>query len=238
MNILILAGLDPSGGAGIAADVKAARALDCHALPIVTALTVQNTCDVARVASVDAEIVAQQLDAVLEDVEVHGVKVGLVSGEEVAEVLASKLKKLKVPRVLDPVIFAGSGAKIGSVEAYKILLQCVDVVTPNLTEAKILSGKDDLLSAGRELRRYARVIVTGGELGGRDHVFEEREYVVEAEFSGITIHGTGCVYSTALACYLARGKSLEDAARLARLFTLESVKRALRVGRCYPCVNP
>jgi hydroxymethylpyrimidine/phosphomethylpyrimidine kinase len=123
-------------------------------------------------------------------------------------------------------------------------------VTPNLQEARILAdtalnSKNDI---SEEIERISseifnkfgcRVIITGGELRGRDFVFEgDRKYFVEADFTPVQIHGTGCVYSTALTCYLASGRELEDAARLARLFVLESVKRAVRVGKCFPVINP
>ncbi len=237
--ILTISGFDPSGGAGIHADIKTVRCVGMFPVSVLTALTAQNTCGVYEVRSVDAELIELQLERLLEDVRIDAVKIGLVAEEDVAEVIAERLREIDVPKVLDPVIFAGSGGKIGSENAYAKLLQCVDVATPNLTEAKILSGKEDVIDAGRELRKHVKaVIITGGELNGRDHVFEEREYVVEAEFSPVNVHGTGCVYSTALACYLAAGRKLEDAARLARILTLESVKRGVRVGKCSVCVNP
>ncbi|MCS7121454.1 MAG: hydroxymethylpyrimidine/phosphomethylpyrimidine kinase [Archaeoglobaceae archaeon] len=239
MNILILSGLDPVGGAGISVDVKVARSLGLHPLPIVTTLTVQNTCGVREVFPVDSKILEKQLSFLLEDANVSAVKIGLISSTDTSKVLLDFIKNIDSPKVLDPIIYAGAGGKIGCEDAYKMLMSHVDVITPNFTEAKILSGKSDVIEAGKELKKLTKaVIITGGELGGKDHVFEEKNYTVEAEFIKISIHGTGCVYSTALACYLAKGRNLEDSTRLARIFVLESVKKALKVGKCRLCVNP
>jgi len=146
------------------------------------------------------------------------------------------------------VIFAGAGGKIGSVEGYRMLLEFVDVVTPNLTEARSLASAESVgntLDEAVDLalkinEKYGcNVVITGGELGGRDVVCENGSiYTVTADFSPINIHGTGCVYSTSLACYLGLGNSLDNAVRRARIFVLESVKKALRPGNCFPVVNP
>lgn len=239
MKILILSGLDPVGGAGVSADIKVAHSLNIYPLPIVTALTVQNTCGVKKVFPVNEEVLREQVAFLLEDTRVDSVKIGLIPNIDTAKVLLEFLNEIDAPKVLDPIIYSGTGEKIGCIDSYRILMEHVDVITPNFTEAKILSGKSDVLEAGRELKKFVEnVIITGGELGGKDYVFEKKNYTVEAEVLNVALHGTGCVYSTALACYLAKGKSLEDCARLARIFVLESVKKALKIGKCRLCVNP
>ena len=239
--ILTISGLDPSGGAGVHADVKAARALNFHAASIITALTVQNTCHSDRVYPVDPGIVREQIREVLEDFEPSCVKIGLVSSRELAMAIFEEIKELDCPKVLDPVITAGTGGKLGSVEAYKVLLPLMAVTTPNLSEAKQLAAAGNAEELAEKIwRNYGcSAVITGGELGGVDVVCDEgRLYRVKAEFSPVNIHGTGCVYSTALACYLGLGNTLENAVRKARIFVLESVKKAVRVGRCFPVVNP
>ncbi len=246
-TILTVSGFDPSGGAGVHADVKTARALGFHSASVITALTVQNTCGAKGVYPVDAGVIGEQVKVLLEDFEICGVKIGLIPSVEVAEGVKTALSKIDAVKVLDPVIAAGAGGRLGDAEGYKLLMKSVDVVTPNLSEAVVLSGlerRNDNLDLAVEVARAIReeydvsVIVTGGELKGKDVVVEDETYFVEAEFSPIHIHGTGCVYSTALTCYLADGRDLENAVRLARLFVLESVKKAVRVSRCYPIANP
>ncbi len=239
--ILTVSGLDPSGGAGIHADVKTAKALNFHAASIITALTVQNTCHSGKVYPVDPRIVREQIREILEDFEPSCVKIGLVSSRELAVAILEGIKDLNCPKVLDPVITAGTGGKLGSVEAYKILLPSMTVTTPNLSEAKQLATASNAEELAEEIwRNYeCSAIITGGELGGVDVVCDEGKlYRVKAEFSPVNIHGTGCVYSTALACYLGLGNTLENAVRKARIFVLESVKKAIRVGKCSPIVNP
>lgn len=238
-TFLTVAGLDPCGGAGIVADIKTAKSIGFFPFCVVTTLTVQNTTGVYGVYPVDSDIIEEQMRKIAEDLEIDAIKVGLLPNLKVAEVLAKFLKDLDAVKVLDPVIYSGTGTKMGSEDAYRMLMKYVDVITPNFTEAKILSSKNSVFEAGEELKKYVKaVVITGGELGGKDHVFESNFYTVEAEFSNITIHGTGCVYSSALACYLAEKGNLEDAVRLARLFVLESVKKSLVLGKGHPCVNP
>ncbi len=239
--ILAVSGLDPGGGAGVHADIKTARALNFHAASVITALTVQNTCHSGKVYPVEPEIIREQIAEILDDFEPSCVKIGLVPSKEVALAILDCIKDLSCPKVLDPVITAGTGGELGSVEAYKMLLPSVTVTTPNLSEAKQLAVADEAEKLAEEIwRNYGcSAVITGGELGGVDVVCDEgRLYRVKAEFSPVNIHGTGCVYSTSLACYLGLGNSLEDAVRKARIFVLESVKKAIRVGKCFPIVNP
>lgn len=241
-TILLISGLDPCGGAGIHADIKTARAIGLHSASVVTSLTVQNTCRAGDVNPIDPEIIREQLNAVFEDLRIDCVKIGLVPTLELASAISEELVKIKVPKVLDPVLIAGTGGRLGSVSAYEYLLYKadVDVTTPNLSEAQKFAEGDAERIAIEISRKYGcNVVITGGELGGTDIVCEGgRIYSVTAEFSPVTIHGTGCVYSTALACYLGIGNKLEEAVRKARIFVLESVKRAIKPGSCYPVVNP
>ncbi|WP_202320035.1 bifunctional hydroxymethylpyrimidine kinase/phosphomethylpyrimidine kinase [Archaeoglobus neptunius] len=240
-TILTISGLDPCGGAGIHADIKTARAIGLHSASVITALTVQNTCAAKSVYPVDSGVIREQIRDVLDDIGIDCIKIGLVPSLDVAEAISNEIEKLEVPKVLDPVVFAGAGGKLGERDAYVHLLRYVDLVTPNLSEARIItSARSPEELALTIFRNYGcNVVITGGEMNGKDIICENgRIYTVTAEFSPVNIHGTGCVYSTSLACYLGMGYGIEDAVRKARVFVLESVKKALRPGKCFPVVNP
>ncbi len=240
-KILVISGFDPSG-AGVLADIKTAKSLNTFALAVLTSLTAQNSCGIYEVKPINLDLLEKQLRAVFEDTDVNAVKIGLISDVGVARVVREFIRDLKVPKVLDPVLIASTGKQIGNVRAYKEIMDCVDVVTPNFNEAKAISGLNcnprDL--ALKIFEEYGcSVVVTGGELNGVDILCDRGKiYEIEAEIFDAEIHGTGCVYSTALACYLAKGLSLLDSCRFARLFIIESIKRAVKIGRCLPVVNP
>ncbi|MEM0202894.1 MAG: hydroxymethylpyrimidine/phosphomethylpyrimidine kinase [Archaeoglobaceae archaeon] len=237
--VLTISALDPSGGAGVSADIKVVRALGFHPCSIITALTAQNSSKLFSVHAVDVEIIEEQFDVLFSELDFSAVKIGVVPSLEIAKVVSNRIEKLDCPKVLDPVLEAGVGGKLGEKSAYELLMPKVSVVTPNYTEAKLLGSKTDPEELALELfKKYGcSVVITGGELKGRDVVCDRgRIYSVEAELISGNFHGTGCVYSTALACYLANN-SLEDAVRKARIFVLESVKKGFKVrNRIY--VNP
>ncbi|MEM4702718.1 MAG: bifunctional hydroxymethylpyrimidine kinase/phosphomethylpyrimidine kinase, partial [Archaeoglobaceae archaeon] len=159
------------------------------------------------------------------------VKIGVVPDIRIAKTISSFLKEFECPKVLDPVMEAGVGGKLGDKEAYEHLMRFVNVVTPNFSEAKLFGNSNDPENLAREIaERYGcNVVITGGELGGKDYVYENGKiYTVEADLIPGNFHGTGCVYSTALSCYLTKD-SLEDSARKARIFVLESVKKGFKV---------
>lgn len=237
--ILTISALDPGGGAGVSADVKVAKALSFHPCSIITALTVQNSSKLFSVHPVDAKVIEEQFNALISEFKFSAAKIGVISSSEIAKTLAELLVELECPVVLDPVLEAGVGGKLGEKEAYEILMERISVATPNYSEAVAFGGKKSAEELAVELfdRFGCDIVITGGELGGKDVVCERgRVYTVEAELLPGNFHGTGCVYSTALACYLAE-YSLEDAARKARIFVLESVKKGFKVrNRVY--VNP
>jgi len=240
-KILVVSGFDPCG-AGVLADIKTAKSLNTFALAVLTCLTAQNSCGVYNIRSIDTDIFEEKLEAVLDDTEIDAVKIGLISDVKIAKVLREYLKDLKVPKVLDPILNTRTGKRIGDLEAYRILLKYIDVVTPNLSEAKEIckmngNARDIALSI---YRNYGcSVVITGGEMGGIDVLCDNGDiHEIEAEIFNVEIHGTGCVYSTALACYLAKGLNLIDSCRFARLFIIDNVKKAVKIGRCLPVMNP
>uniref|UniRef100_A0A7J2TJK4 Hydroxymethylpyrimidine/phosphomethylpyrimidine kinase n=1 Tax=Archaeoglobus fulgidus TaxID=2234 RepID=A0A7J2TJK4_ARCFL len=231
--ILTISALDPTGGAGASADIKVARILGFFPCSIITALTVQSSSRLFSVHPVDSEIIEKQFEYLLSEFEFSAVKIGVVPKLEMSEIISRYLKKLGCPKVLDPVIEAGVGGKLGEREAYEVLMKSVEVATPNFSEAKQFGSSSNPEDLALEIHRKfgCNVVITGGEIGGKDVVCENGKiYFVEADLIHGDFHGTGCVYSTALACYLAKD-DLENAVRRARIFVLESVKRGFRVGQ-------
>lgn len=238
--ILTISALDPSGGAGAVADIKTAKAIGLHSCSIITALTVQNSYEVSSVHPVSPEIIKEQFMALSDDFNISAVKIGVVPNLEIAKAVSDCIKKIDCPKVLDPVLEASVGGKLGEKSAYELLMPQVSVITPNYSEARLFGSKIDPEELSLELFKKfgCSVVITGGELKGRDVICDKgRIYSVEAELIKDSFHGTGCVYSTALACYLAMG-DLEFAVRKARIFVLESVKKGQRLGKGRLFVNP
>lgn len=231
--VLTVAGTDSGGAAGVAADVATIGHLDAHAACVVTAVTAQDTTGVHAVHPVPAETVAAQLDAVLGDLPVSVVKTGMLGSPEVVGLVAQRLGHL--PLVVDPVLVATSGAVLGGVDvadAYGChLLPVATVVTPNLAEARALTGTDGPAAdlAARLAAHGCAVVLTGGPEwrpgdlaatctdwlclpGDRPVPLSHRAVGTTAD------HGTGCTFSAALAALLATGEPLSDAARAAATY--------------------
>jgi hydroxymethylpyrimidine/phosphomethylpyrimidine kinase len=230
-NILTIAGVDPSGGAGIAADLKTFSALGAYGMCVVTALTAQNTRAVTGVRLVEPAFVAEQIDAVFTDVRVDAVKIGMLGAAEIAEVVAAALRRHEARHVvIDPVMVAKSGDRLlaeAAVEAVRtLLLPLAEVVTPNLPEAAVLLGIDEprdlaaMRAAAEALATLgpASVLVKGGHLEGPESppesidVFRDGDTVTELHAPRIATkntHGTGCTLSAAIAALLPRMGRLE-----------------------------
>jgi hydroxymethylpyrimidine/phosphomethylpyrimidine kinase len=241
---LTIAGSDSGGGAGIQADLKAFARAGVHGMSAITAVTAQNTVGVRAIHPVPREIVIEQVRAVVEDIGVDAVKVGMLGSGEVAHAVAEALDLLPAgtPVVVDPVMVAESGAALGDGDAVAALIAEIlpraSVLTPNLPEARALLGAEgdglddrELLRAILALGRGA-VVITGGHrdvatdllllAGGRE--------VVEMpgiRHEGNSAHGSGCTHSSSLAAALALGRSLEDAVRYAREAAGDAVRDGL-----------
>ncbi len=234
---LTIAGSDSGGGAGIQADLKAFARAGCFGMTAVVALTAQNTVGVTAVHEVPPEFVAAQLEAVFSDLGVDAAKTGMLFSAPVVEAVADFLAEHPVPLVVDPVMVASSGARLlreDAVEALRTrLFPLATVVTPNLPEAEVLAGgpgcPEELARRLHELGALA-VIVTGGHgEAGADVLFDGRVAVripVERHAVAAT-HGAGCTHSATLAALLARGLSLEEAARGAAAAASEAVAHGL-----------
>jgi hydroxymethylpyrimidine/phosphomethylpyrimidine kinase len=219
---LTIAGSDSGGGAGIQADLKAFAAAGCHGMSAVVALTAQNTAGVSAVHEAPPDFIRAQLEAVFADIGVDAAKTGMLFSREVIDNVAGFLEEHRVPLVVDPVIVASSGARLLKADAVETLLArlfpLATVVTPNLPEARALTGLDEdrrrLAQRLHELGASA-VVVTGGH-GAEpvDTFFDGREFtdIPIDRHEVASTHGAGCTHSATLAALLARGATLEEAA--------------------------
>jgi len=233
---LTIAGSDSGGGAGIQADLKAFAAAGCYGASAIVALTAQNTIGVVAVHELPAEFVHAQLAAVYDDIGVDAAKTGMLFSRAVIAAVAGFLDGRDVPLVVDPVMLASSGAEMLQRDAVAMLVSrlfpLATVVTPNLHEAEALAGsgsRRELAERIHELGAPA-VVVTGGHGDEAvDHLFDGERHVeirVERHDTGAT-HGAGCTHSATLAAGLAKGLSLEQAARRAALVASEAVRYGL-----------
>ena len=252
-NVLTIAGVDPSGGAGVLADIKAISALGGYGCGVIAALTAQNTCAVTGVCPVPASFVREQLETLFEDVRIDAVKIGMLSDVAVIEEVARVLDRYR-PRfvVLDPVMVATSGAALSeapAVQALFDLLVRASVVTPNIPEAEVLSGmrietKEDMLAAAKaiQLKGAQAVLVKGG------HLAEEADDVLLEANGAVTwlsaqrvetknTHGTGCTLSSAIASYLAKGETLKHAVAFAKRYLTEAIQSNPGLGKGNGPVN-
>lgn len=257
-SICVIAGFDPSGGAGIHADIKTARALGFHACSVVTGITFQNTCEIKGILVVSGEDIKNQFEAIIEDVDISAIKIGMVTTSEQAEEIAYLINNVnrRIPIVLDPVVESSSGYNLGSLEGYNKIIEMSNeiIITPNRQEAEELYGvKVQNLMDFIKLKGVIRcsVVVTGSmetdfvydgkkkeffKVGGKIKIKSLQRGKNKAGIGG-DIHGTGCVYSTALACFLAEGLDLLSAARKARRFTVKAARNGKKIGKCRPVVN-
>ena len=243
-RVLTIAGSDSGGGAGIQADLKTFAALGCFGMSAITALTAQNTTGVRAIHAVPTDMLEAQIDAVVEDIGVDAIKVGMLHAPEVVRAVARAVDRHTLqPLVLDPVMVATSGAVLIAQEAVQVLVQEMFpravVVTPNLDEAAHLVGRSlateaDMLEAAQELQqRGARaVLLKGGHLAG-DVVSDlllaqdgQAHWLRAPRIATPNTHGTGCTLSSAIAAHLARGMGLVDAVAAARAY----VRAALEAG--------
>ncbi len=223
-RILIIAGSDSGGGAGIQADIKTVTMLGGHAMTAITAVTAQNTLGVDGVHMIPTDMVIAQMDAVVRDIGVDAVKIGMIGSAETAEAVGDYLKRVSVPIVFDPVMIATSGATLSdarTIAAFGKLMELASVVTPNIPELAALGGVAPVLRHGCHL------LLKGGHADGHeivDQLLSPQGTVKELRgkrFDTNDTHGTGCTLASALACRLGQGMSIgdafEDAVRFVRI---------------------
>jgi hydroxymethylpyrimidine/phosphomethylpyrimidine kinase len=244
-RILIIAGSDSGGGAGIQADIKTVTILGGHAMTAVTAITAQNTLGVTAVHPVPVETILAQIDAVVSDIGVDAVKIGMIGSAFAADQVALRLEQLKqtqpdLPIVFDPVMVATSGAPLAddtTIAAFGKLLQIATIATPNLPELKRLTGEDDPVSAALSLvsKHGCAVLITGGHEEGdalADALIETDNMTSwqGRRIDTTSTHGTGCTLASAIALFLAEGATLSNAIGRAREFVRVALWEAPGLG--------
>jgi hydroxymethylpyrimidine/phosphomethylpyrimidine kinase len=243
---ITIAGSDSGGGAGIQADLKTFQALGVYGASAITAITAQNTLGVRAVHEIPPAIVADQIDAVLEDIGVDAAKTGMLSSAEIITTVAERIRHWRLERmVVDPVMVATSGDRLLREDAVQALiselLPLALVLTPNLAEAEVLVGRR--VSTETEIRQAARdivalgarsVVITGGHGEGdaTDLLFDGRAYhIFTAErFDTPNTHGTGCTFSAAIAAGLAHGMELVEAVGYGKRYVTEAIRHARPLG--------
>jgi hydroxymethylpyrimidine/phosphomethylpyrimidine kinase len=239
-RVLSIAGSDSGGGAGIQADLKAFARCGVHGMTAITAITAQNTVAVTAVHPVPGDVIVEQVRAVVDDIGVDAVKIGMLGSVAATDAVMEALDLVgDVPVVLDPVMISESGARLLDEDAQEALrTQLVPraaVVTPNVPEARVLAGGGDL--DPEELVRAVHalgpraVVLTGGHREEATDVFFDGERLVEIpgeRYETGAAHGSGCTHSSALAAYLALGLDPLDAAREAKRIASEAVRDGLR----------
>lgn len=232
-RILIIAGSDSGGGAGIQADIKTVTMLGGHAMTAVTAITAQNTLGVDAVHLIPADMVIAQIEAVVSDIGVDAVKIGMIGSAKTAHAVADSLSGLSCPIIFDPVMVATSGAVLASadtVSAFERLMQLSALTTPNIPELQALGGKDALLARGIKL------LIKGGHAEG-DQIIDELhpapgqiESWTDVRIETRSTHGTGCSLASAIATGLGQRMELVQAVERARLFVRLALHDAPGLG--------
>lgn len=254
-RVLIVAGSDSGGGAGIQADIKTVTALGGYAATAITALTVQDTRDVYDIHEVPVEIVRRQMEVVIDDIGVDCIKTGMLHRTEVLEAVADVIarKAGDVPLVVDPVMVAKGGARLLDADTTGVLrdklIGAATVLTPNLPEAEILSGQsvvtdEDQERVGRALLEYGpkAVLMKGGHREGDDLcdvlvTADGVEVFRSTRIDTTDTHGTGCTLASAIATGIAQGLSPRDAVARARDYVLEAIRTAPGFGAGHGPLN-
>ena len=248
---LTIAGSDSGGGAGIQADIKTMSALGVYAASVITALTAQNTCKVHSIFPVSTDFIQDQLYTVFEDLNVRAIKIGMLGTPDIIKSVAGVLKNYpQIPIVLDPVMVAKSGDKLLQDDAVaslkENLLPLAEIITPNLPEAAVLTGKKEpasieemksMLAALQAISPKA-ILLKGGHLGGDksdDLLFDGQNEICLSSLRINTknSHGTGCTLSAAIASGIAKGLSLLEAVNAGKEYLTEALRHAdtLEVGK-------
>lgn len=258
--VLTIAGSDPSGGAGIQQDLKTITAMGCYGATVITALTSQNTMGVSDVMAVPGRVVSSQLQAVLDDLDVRAVKIGMIPNQEVSEAVVETLRPYllrslsqnttlarHIPVVYDPVMVSTSGRRLMDEECLEYirhhLFPLCSLVTPNLPETVVLTGKSldtemDIDEAGHQLvdSYHASFLLKGGHGGGElltDRLYQRglpRQIFLTPRVATTNLHGTGCTLSSAIAASLAKGRKMEEAVEKGKQFVDQAIRRSIHHG--------
>ena len=250
---MTIAGSDSGGGAGIQADLKSFAAMGVYGTSVITAITAQNTLHVTHVLDLPTELIEAQIDAVLSDIGTDAVKIGMLSSSDIIEVVAEKVREYDLSNlVVDPVMVAKGGDRLlrdDAVDTLRtVLLPLALVVTPNVPEAEVLSGRairsiDDVRDAARGIVSMGAkaVVVKGGHLEGpaTDILYDGEQFqaFTSQRIKTNNNHGSGCTFASATAASLAKGMSLRDAVGEAKKFVTATMRHAFPIGRGHGPLN-
>ena len=247
-NVLIIAGSDSSGGAGIQADIKTVTSLGSYAMTAITAVTSQNTTGLKSISPIKPKEILSQIDFSARDIRPHAVKIGMLHSKQVIQAVVKSLKKIKIKKVvLDPVMVAKGGAKLINNAAIiyikNQLMKNVLLITPNIPEAEILTSTKinstkDMIKVGKILISLGakNVLIKGGHLNSKqmnDILLNKNTIKVfrSKKHSSKNTHGTGCTLSSAIATYLSCGKDLIKSCELGIKYVNEAIKSNLNLGK-------
>jgi hydroxymethylpyrimidine/phosphomethylpyrimidine kinase len=248
--VLSIAGFDPCSGAGVTADVKTIAAHGCYGVACITALTVQSTAGVKRVEAVSPELIAETLEELSADLDIAAVHIGMLGSGKVARVVSEFLAKSQLGNVvLDPIIKSSSGSDLTDAPGLRVLVERLlpqaTVITPNVDEAATLTGLavtnlEQMRVAAERLHEMGAtaVVITGGHLDKAIDLLSftsrhgtEQEVFKSNRLESRSTHGTGCAFSTAMACHLARGRGLPEAVLLSKTYVAAAIANAHPLGR-------
>jgi len=253
-KVLIIAGSDSSGGAGIQADIKTVSSLGSYAMTAITAVTSQNTNGVHSIFSISPSEISKQIEFTSKDIKPDAIKIGMLSNKNVIKVVLKSLTKLKIKKIiLDPVMVAKGGAKLINKESIKILreklIKKVTLITPNIPEAEILVKKkinsiEDMIYAGKKLIKMGanNVLIKGGHLDSKiicDILLEKNKFYIfrNKKIKSKHTHGTGCTLSSAIATYFSCGKSLKNSCEKAIKYVNQAISNAPKYGKGHGPIN-
>ena len=253
-RVLIIAGSDCGGGAGIQGDIKTVTCLGGYAATAITALTAQNTTGVYGIHDVPTEFIAHQIKLVLEDIGADAIKTGMLSKASVVEVVATVLKDYpQIPLILDPVMFAKGGEALLQEDALetlkKRLIPLAEIITPNIPEAEFLANMEiktvsDMSAAAEKILALGcnSVLIKGGHLAGEKltdllATNDDEMIFTQARIDTKNTHGTGCALASAIATGLAQKMPLYDAVARARQFVLKAIETAPNIGKGHGALN-
>ena len=246
MNLLSIGGSDPSSGAGIQSDIKTFSTLDVHGLTVITAITGQNTTNFGMVEPVSKKILQNQLETIISDFKIDGIKIGMVYNSEIIKTLYQNLKKLKVPIIVDPVIKSTTGGMLIKKSAIrdfkKFIIPLATIITPNRFEAEILTktrinSKNTPEKIAKMIQNMGakNVVITGVESTNKkisDFVLEKNKkyYITDEKISKMN-RGSGCIHSAVILYSIIKNKNIKKSLEFAKKITLNSIKNSKKVGK-------
>lgn len=245
-KVLTIAGSDSCGGAGIQADLKTMDALGVYGMSVITAVTAQNSCGVFAVQEIDTKIIEQQIDAIFSDIDVDAIKIGMLSSSEIIKTVKKSLQQHNFKNlVIDPVMISKSGyplLKDEAINELKNLIPLSILITPNIPEAEVLTGKkiktiEDMIIAGKEIQKYGvpNVLIKGGH-----HIENAIDILItkdgeiiqlfEKKIESKNTHGTGCTLSSSIASHLAKGYNIKESVQLSKKYITTAIQNSFSIG--------